>query len=59
MSTYGRLGHPDLAPAADAVLREVRDSKTQAVILGDATAHVRNGGLEQGGELTEQITTTV
>jgi hypothetical protein len=52
VSTYGRLGHPDLAPAADAVLAEVRDAKTQAVILGDvATAHVRNGDLDQGCEV--------
>ncbi|HUZ23826.1 MAG TPA: hypothetical protein VMV07_08670 [Streptosporangiaceae bacterium] len=53
VTAYGRLAHPGLTPAADAVLASVReDAKTRAVILGDvATAHVRAGDIDAGCDL--------
>lgn len=57
VSTYGRLDHPQLLPAADAVMDSLGPDrqKTRAIILGDvATARVASGDLDAGVELARQ-----
>ena len=56
IATYAKLGHPELGPAADAVLRSVReDAKTRGIILADvASAQIKRGDLDQGYDLAEQ-----
>lgn len=55
VATYGRLRHPELVPAADAVLGSIRDAKTRAVILGDvATAYIGTGDIDRGCAVATQ-----
>lgn len=57
VAAYGRLDHPRLLPAADAVLAALRGDqpKTRAVILGDvAAARVASGDLDAGCALAHR-----
>lgn len=63
VAAYGAMNHPQLVPAADAVMASLGDGreKTRAVILGDvAAARVASGDLDAGCELARQaLTATV
>jgi transcriptional regulator with XRE-family HTH domain len=63
VAAYGAMNHPQLLPAADAVMASLGEDrqKTRAVILGDvATARVSSGDLDAGCELARQaLTATV
>lgn len=57
VNTYGRLQHPELQPAADAVMASLTPDrvKTKAIILSDvATAKVAAGDLDAGCELAHR-----
>lgn len=57
VAVYGAMQHPQLVPAADAVMASLGDGreKTRAVILGDvATARFASGDLDAGCALARQ-----
>jgi len=57
VAAYGLMQHPQLVPAADAVMASLGEGreKTRAVILGDvATARIASGDLDAGCELARQ-----
>lgn len=56
VATYGKLGHPELGPAAEAVLADAGDdTKTQAIVLRHlATGSIGRGDFDAGCEYAER-----
>jgi transcriptional regulator with XRE-family HTH domain len=56
VATYGRLGHPELGPATEAVLADAgSDTKTQAIVLRNlATGSISRGDFDAGCDYAER-----
>lgn len=56
VATYGKLGHPELGPAAKAVLADAgEDTKTQAIVLRNlATGSIGRGDFDAGCDYAER-----